>query len=89
MVWQDAAGYDYQVASRREHAIGPAGKQAAFRQVDEAIRGRVHGDRIACGGHALKRPGYFVATLVLANIADHRLTHDETFGLLLCVLPYD
>ena len=46
--------------------------------------------RIVCGGNAIARPGYFVEpTLVLAGNAKDRILHEETFGPLMCVLPYD
>ncbi len=45
---------------------------------------------VVCGGNALDRPGYFVEpTVVLANGADDPLLHEETFGPIVCVLPFD
>ncbi|WP_054901792.1 aldehyde dehydrogenase family protein [Pseudomonas sp. NBRC 111131] len=45
---------------------------------------------VVCGARAVERPGYFVEpTVVLANGANDPLLHEETFGPIVCVLPFD
>ena len=47
------------------------------------------GARILCGGHALDRPGYFIAPTIVADIAEGtRLVDEEPFGPVLPVIKY-
>jgi acyl-CoA reductase-like NAD-dependent aldehyde dehydrogenase len=47
------------------------------------------GGRILCGGHALERPGYFIAPTIVADIAEGtRLVDEEPFGPVLPVIKY-
>ncbi|TBU90272.1 aldehyde dehydrogenase family protein [Phytopseudomonas dryadis] len=70
--------------------FGPLANRPQFDKVVQFFELARRESRIVCGGNVLARPGYFVEpTLVLANSAQDRLLHEETFGPLLCVLPYD
>lgn len=70
--------------------FGPLANKPQFDKVLQFFALARQESRIVCGGKALARPGYFVEpTLVLAGSAQDRLLHEETFGPLLCVLPYD
>ncbi len=70
--------------------FGPLANKPQFDKVMQFFKLASQESRIVCGGRALARPGYFVEpTLVLASSAKDRLLHEETFGPLLCVLPYD
>lgn len=70
--------------------FGPLANKPQFDKVMEFFDLARSENRIVCGGNALTRPGYYVEpTLVVANSAQDRLMHEETFGPLLCVLPYD
>jgi acyl-CoA reductase-like NAD-dependent aldehyde dehydrogenase len=47
------------------------------------------GARILCGGHALDRPGYFIAPTIVADIEEGtRLVDEEPFGPVLPVIKY-
>lgn len=70
--------------------FGPLANKPQFDKVMQFFKLASQESLIVCGGRALARPGYFVEpTLVLASSAKDRLLHEETFGPLLCVLPYD
>ncbi len=71
--------------------IGPmrtaAGRDRVRGQLDEAVAA---GARIVTGGEAIPGPGYFLRPTVVTGV-DHsmRLMHDETFGPVLPVMPFD
>jgi acyl-CoA reductase-like NAD-dependent aldehyde dehydrogenase len=47
------------------------------------------GGRFLAGGHALERPGYFIAPTIVADIAEGtRLVDEEPFGPILPILKY-
>ncbi len=51
---------------------------------------RRQGARILAGGHALDRPGYFVAPTIVADIREGtRLVDEEPFGPILPVIRYN
>ena len=54
--------------------------------VDEAVAA---GARLAAGGRAPVRPGYFFEPTVLATRADMRIVRDEIFGPVLVAMPFD
>lgn len=72
--------------------IGPLQNRIQFDKVLELLADTraVPGVRITTGGHALDRPGYFIAPTVVANIAEGtRLVDTEPFGPVLPILTYD
>ncbi|WP_410971193.1 aldehyde dehydrogenase family protein, partial [Salmonella sp. SAL04269] len=49
--------------------LGPLVSQAHFDKVVAAIeRARAEGGRVLCGGHALDRPGWYVAPTVIEGL---------------------
>lgn len=53
-------------------------------------RAKTEGARLICGGYRLDRPGYFVAPTVFADCTDEmELVHDEVFGPVMAVMPFD
>ena len=62
--------------------MGPLVSQAHFDKVVLALqRARDEGGRILCGGHALERPGWFVAPTVIEGLGPDTATNrDEIFG---------
>ncbi|HEY0286477.1 MAG TPA: aldehyde dehydrogenase family protein [Pseudomonas sp.] len=70
--------------------FGPLANKPQFDKMVQFFELARQESRIVCGGNAIARPGYFVEpTLVLAGNAKDRILHEETFGPLMCVLPYD
>lgn len=71
--------------------IGPLQNRKQFEQVLEFIEHTkgVPGVRITTGGHALDRPGYFIAPTVVAGISEGtRLVDEEPFGPILPILAF-
>jgi acyl-CoA reductase-like NAD-dependent aldehyde dehydrogenase len=70
--------------------MGPVQNRAQFDKVLAIIDdARTSGARILCGGHALDRPGYFIAPTIVTDIEDGtRLVEEEPFGPVLPVLRY-
>ncbi|MES2671977.1 MAG: aldehyde dehydrogenase, partial [Pseudomonadota bacterium] len=62
--------------------MGPLVSQAHFDKVLRALqRARDEGGHILCGGHALERPGWFVAPTVIEGLGPDTATNrDEIFG---------
>ena len=54
-------------------------------------QGRSDGDEVVTGGHRLDRKGYFVHPTVVTNVnpATSRLFHEEIFGPVVTILPFD
>ncbi|CAD5106895.1 aldehyde dehydrogenase family protein [Zestomonas carbonaria] len=70
--------------------FGPLANKPQFDKVVQYLQLAGAESQVVCGGKALARPGYFVEpTVVLARSPQDRLLHEETFGPILCVLPYD
>jgi phenylacetaldehyde dehydrogenase len=70
--------------------FGPLANKPQFDKVSQFLQLAREQSQVVCGGNPLARPGYFVEpTVVLANGPQDRLLHEETFGPILCVLPYD
>ncbi|MFZ6649336.1 aldehyde dehydrogenase family protein [Undibacterium sp. TJN25] len=70
---------------------GPLQNKAQYDKVLELLEdtARQPGVRILAGGHALGRPGYFIAPTVVAGIAEGtRLVDEEPFGPVLPVLRF-
>lgn len=71
--------------------VGPVQNRKQFEDVLEFIEDtkRVAGARITVGGHAIDRPGYFIAPTVVADISEGtRLVDEEPFGPILPIIPF-
>jgi len=71
--------------------LGPLVSQAHFDKVTAAIeRARAEGGRVLCGGHALDRPGWYVAPTVIEGLGPNCATNrEEIFGPVLTLQPFD
>tara|TARA_Y100001951_G_scaffold101807_1_gene107315 strand:- start:7283 stop:8770 length:1488 start_codon:yes stop_codon:yes gene_type:complete len=70
--------------------FGPLANKPQFDKIAQFLQLANEESQVICGGKTLARPGYFVEpTVVLARSPHDRLLHEETFGPILCVLPYD
>jgi len=71
--------------------MGPLVSQAQFDKVLGAIeRARAEGGRVLCGGHALERPGWFVAPTVIDGLGpDCATNREEIFGPVVTLQPFD
>lgn len=70
--------------------FGPLANKPQFDKVSQFLADARSHNQIICGGNPLKGPGYFVEpTVLLANGPKDRFLHEETFGPILCVVPYD
>lgn len=70
--------------------IGPMATEMQYRRVLEFIAiGREEGARCVLGGHALERPGWYVAPTIFTGVAaGMRIAQEEIFGPVLCVMPF-
>ena len=71
--------------------MGPLVSQAQFDKVLGAVeRARAEGGRALCGGHALDRPGWFVAPTVIEGLGpDCATNREEIFGPVVTLQPFD
>ncbi len=71
--------------------MGPLVSQAHFDKVVAAIaRARDEGGDVLCGGHALDRPGWFVAPTVIEGLGpDCATNREEIFGPVVTLQPFD
>lgn len=71
--------------------LGPLVSQAQFDKVLAAIaRARDEGGRVLCGGHALERPGWFVAPTVIEGLgAECTTNREEIFGPVVTLQAFD
>ena len=71
--------------------MGPLVSQAHFDKVMAAIaRARDEGARVLCGGHALDRPGWFIAPTVLDGLGpDCATNREEIFGPVVTLQAFD
>ncbi|WP_147652321.1 aldehyde dehydrogenase family protein [Vulcaniibacterium gelatinicum] len=71
--------------------LGPLVSQAHFDKVMAAIaRARDEGGRVLCGGHALDRPGWYVAPTVIEGLGPQCATNrEEIFGPVATLQPFD
>ncbi|WP_394778932.1 aldehyde dehydrogenase family protein [Undibacterium sp.] len=70
---------------------GPLQNKAQYDKVLELLEdtARQPGARILAGGHAIERPGYFIALTIVAGLAEGtRLVDEEPFGPVLPVLRF-
>ena len=65
-----------------DNNLGPLVSQAHFDKVMAAISlAKSEGGQVRCGGHALKRPGWFIEPTVIDNLGPEcRTNRDEIFG---------
>ncbi len=70
--------------------MGPLVSQAHFDKVIAALqRARDEGGHLMCGGHALERPGWFVAPTVIEGLGpDCATNRDEVFGPVITLQPF-
>ncbi len=70
--------------------MGPLVSQAHFDKVLAALqRARDEGGHVLCGGHALERPGWFVAPTVIEGLGpDCATNRDEIFGPVITLQPF-
>jgi aminomuconate-semialdehyde/2-hydroxymuconate-6-semialdehyde dehydrogenase len=70
--------------------MGPLVSQAHFDKVLRALqRARDEGGHVLCGGHALQRPGWFVAPTVIEGLGPDAATNrDEIFGPVVTLQPF-
>jgi aminomuconate-semialdehyde/2-hydroxymuconate-6-semialdehyde dehydrogenase len=71
--------------------MGPLVSQAHHDKVLAAIaRARDEGGRVLCGGHALARPGWFIAPTVIDGLGpDCATNREEIFGPVVTLQPFD
>lgn len=71
--------------------LGPLVSQAQFDKVTGAIaRARDEGGNVLCGGHALDRPGWFLAPTVIEGLGpDCASNREEIFGPVVTLQPFD
>ncbi|MEF3081226.1 aldehyde dehydrogenase family protein [Luteimonas sp. SMYT11W] len=71
--------------------MGPLVSQAHHDKVLAAItRAREEGGRVLCGGHALERPGWFIAPTVIDGLgSDCATNREEIFGPVVTLQPFD
>ena len=70
--------------------MGPLVSQAHFDKVLAALqRARDEGGHVLCGGHALDRPGWFVAPTVIEGLGpDCATNREEVFGPVITLQPF-
>jgi acyl-CoA reductase-like NAD-dependent aldehyde dehydrogenase len=73
-----------------ESQMGPLQNRMQYEKVLAILQNaKDAGARIVCGGHALDRPGYFIAPTIVADIKEGtRLVDEEPFGPVLPVIKY-
>ncbi|HET9800269.1 MAG TPA: aldehyde dehydrogenase family protein, partial [Chthoniobacterales bacterium] len=73
-----------------ETELGPVQNKSQLDYVQELFDdARARGARILCGGHRVKREGYFFEPTIVADVTDGiRLVDEEQFGPVLPVLKY-
>lgn len=72
-------------------ALGPLVSQAHYDKVLAALeRARDEGGRVLCGGHALDRPGWYVAPTVIEGLGpDCASNREEIFGPVVTLQAFD
>ena len=70
--------------------IGPLQNRQQYDKVLDIIEAAREDGTVVAGGHALDRPGFFIAPTVVRDIReDSRLVQEEQFGPVFPVLAYD
>ncbi|MBB4846243.1 succinate-semialdehyde dehydrogenase/glutarate-semialdehyde dehydrogenase [Paucibacter oligotrophus] len=79
------------VGSLQETQLGPMVNRASRDKIAELVADAVErGAQIVTGGQVPDTRGYFYPATVLANVSlDSRLLHEEIFGPVAAVLPFD
>jgi aminomuconate-semialdehyde/2-hydroxymuconate-6-semialdehyde dehydrogenase len=74
-----------------DNQLGPLVSQAHFDKVMAALeRARAEGGTVLCGGHALDRPGWFVAPTIIEGLGpDCASNREEIFGPVATVQVFD
>lgn len=72
-------------------AMGPLANLKRLQGVDALVQDAVgRGARLRCGGRRVDAPGFFYEPTVLSDVpGDAAVLHDEPFGPLLTVAPFD
>jgi acyl-CoA reductase-like NAD-dependent aldehyde dehydrogenase len=84
-LWTHGSGFDE--ASRMGPMVSEEQRRKVVEQVDEAVS---QGARLVLGGSASDGPGYFYPATVLADVAQSlRISHEETFGPVVSLTPFD
>lgn len=70
--------------------MGPLVSQAHFDKVVAALqRARDDGGHVLCGGHALERPGWFVAPTIIEGLGPDCISNrEEIFGPVITLQPF-
>ncbi|PZO66295.1 MAG: 2-hydroxymuconic semialdehyde dehydrogenase [Pseudoxanthomonas suwonensis] len=71
--------------------LGPVVSQAHFDKIMSAIvQARDEGGRVLCGGHAVDRPGWFIAPTVIEQLGPDCVTNrEEIFGPVVTLQAFD
>lgn len=70
----------------RKNWLGPVIDEAAFQKIMDYIEIGTEEGRLALGGHALDRDGYFIEPTIFADVAaDARISQEEIFGPVLSI----
>lgn len=70
--------------------IGPVQNAMQFAKLKGFLADAAEHGTIIAGGHALDRPGYFIAPTIVRDVSDgSRIVREEQFGPILPVLAYD
>ncbi|MDB5715001.1 MAG: aldehyde dehydrogenase family protein [Sphingomonadales bacterium] len=70
--------------------IGPVQNATQFAKLKDFLVDAAEHGTIIAGGHALDRPGYFIAPTIVRDVSDDaRIVREEQFGPILPVLSYD
>lgn len=71
--------------------MGPLNSAASRQAIHDMVhRAVADGAKLECGGVMPQGPGYFYPPTLLSGLRQHaEVVQQETFGPVLCVLPYD
>lgn len=70
--------------------LGPLANKPHFDKILGFFERALQRNQVIYGAHAVDRAGYYVEpTLIVATGKDDPLLHEETFGPVVCVLPFD
>ena len=70
--------------------LGPLANKPHFDKILGFFDRALQRNQVIYGAHAVERAGYYVEpTLIVATGKDDPLLHEETFGPVVCVLPFD
>jgi len=70
----------------RKNWLGPVIDEAAFQKIMDYVEIGTEEGRLALGGHAIDRDGYFIEPTIFADVApDARISQEEIFGPVLSI----